>query len=76
MTTLLEQAFARAAQLTPAEQNAVATLVLDEIADEQRWETAFAQSQNVLSQLAHEALAEFAAGKTKIVETADDFAHH
>ena len=76
MTTLLQQAFSQAAKLPPIEQDALATLLLEEMADEQRWEKSFAQSQNVLANLAQEALAEFAAGKTQVVETANDFAHH
>jgi hypothetical protein len=67
MTTLLQQAFFEAAKLPPIEQDALATLLLEEMEDEQRWEKSFAQSQNVLAKLAHEALAEFAAGKTKAV---------
>jgi hypothetical protein len=76
MTTLLQQAFSQAAQLPALEQDALATLLLEEMADEQRWEKSFAQSQDTLAKLTHEALAEFAAGKTNAVQTADDFAHH
>ncbi len=76
MTTLLQQAFSQAATLPPTEQDALATLLLEEMADEQRWEKSFAQSQNTLAKLAQEALAEFAAGKTQAVQTANDFAHH
>ena len=63
MTTLLQQAFFEAAKLPPTEQDALATLLLEEMADEQRWKKSFAQSQDVLAKLAHEALAESAAGK-------------
>ena len=76
MTTLLQQAFYEAAKLAPIEQDALATLLLEEMADEQRWGKSFAQSQNTLAKLANEALAEFAAGKTNLVQAADDFAHH
>ena len=76
MTTLLQQAFSQATQLPPTEQDALAALLLEEMADDKRWEKSFVQSQNTLAKLAQEALAEFAAGKTQVVETANDFAHH
>ena len=46
------------------QQDALATMALDEISSEQRWEEAFAQSQDVLAALAQAALKECAAGKT------------
>ncbi|CDH43609.1 hypothetical protein [Candidatus Contendibacter odensensis] len=39
--------------------------MLEELVSEQRWEKAFNDSQDLLSQLADEALAEYQAGKTK-----------
>jgi hypothetical protein len=68
MTSLLEEAFAKAAQLPPEEQDALAALVLAEIASERRWEEAFAQSQEQLVRLADEALAEFQEGKTELLD--------
>lgn len=65
MTDLLERAFAKAATLPEVEQDALAALILAEIESEQRWQQAFADSQDVLTQLADEALAEHRAGKTK-----------
>jgi len=65
MTTLLEEAFVRASQLPPKEQDALAALLLEEIASEKRWEALFSQSQEQLAKLAEEALAEFREGKTK-----------
>ena len=64
MNTRLEEAFAQASQLPPAEQAALAALLLDEIASERLWERAFAQSQDQISQLSDEALTEFMEGKT------------
>ena len=51
-------------QLPPAEQDAVAALMLDELASEKRWDEAFAKTQDALSSLAKEALAAYSAGKT------------
>ena len=64
MNTRLEEAFAQAAQLPPDEQEALAALLLDEIASERLWDQAFAQSQNQIAQLADEALTEFQEGRT------------
>lgn len=64
MNTRLEEAFAQASQLPPDQQEALAALLLDEIASERLWDQAFAQSQNQIAQLADEALTEFQAGRT------------
>ena len=56
MTKLLEKAFEVASKLPPTEQDPVPPPMLDEIASEQRWDEAFAKSQDVLSSLAKEAL--------------------
>lgn len=65
MTKLLEQAFAEAKKLPEDEQDALANFLLEELASERRWTRAFSDSQDVLSQLADEALAEYHAGKTQ-----------
>ncbi len=65
MTKLLEKAFAEIAKLPEMEQNKVAKWLLDELASEKRWEKAFAESEDVLSRLADEALEERRQGKTK-----------
>jgi hypothetical protein len=65
MTLLLEKALIEVAKLPAAEQDAVAAILLEELASEQRWAVLFAQSQSPLESLASEALAEHRAGKTK-----------
>ncbi len=65
MTELLEQAFAEAAKLPPAEQDALARWVLAELRAEERWDRAFADSADTLAQLADEALVEHRAGRTR-----------
>ena len=65
MTDLLEKALSEVAKLPPAEQDAVAAILLEELASEQRWAESFAKSQDVLEKLAEEALAEHRAGLTK-----------
>ena len=65
MTQLLDKALSEIAKLPASEQDAVAALVLEELASEERWSSSFAESQDLLATLAEEALAEHAAGKTK-----------
>jgi hypothetical protein len=65
MTDLLQQAFEKASQLPPEEQNAFGALFLAELESEQRWNELFARSPQLLEQLAAEAIAEDDAGLTK-----------
>ena len=65
MTPALASAVAETMKLPPAEQDALAAILLEEIASERRWSQSFARSERVLESLASEALAEFRAGKTK-----------
>lgn len=65
MTDLLQKAFAEASKLTEVEQDQLAQSILDMLTSEQRWSAMFARSQDVLAELADEALAEFRAGKTQ-----------
>ena len=64
MTTTLQKAFEKAAGLPPEQQEAIAAILLKEIADEQCWQRSFAQSQDALAKLAAEALEEDAQGRT------------
>jgi hypothetical protein len=68
MTKLLEEAFAEASKLPEQEQDALATAILEELASEHRWDQAFANSADLLAQLADQALAEHRAGKTHILD--------
>ncbi|MBI5653265.1 MAG: hypothetical protein HZC40_22890 [Chloroflexi bacterium] len=65
MTKLLERALAQVYELPATEQDAIATLILEELADEEKWQAAFARSQNVLAQLAQKARADIKAGRAK-----------
>jgi hypothetical protein len=68
MTQLLEKAFSEAARLSELEQNVVARWLLLELASEKRWLETFADSEDLLSDLADEALAEHMQGKTKLLD--------
>jgi hypothetical protein len=68
MTKLLEEAFAEASKLPEQEQDALATVILEELASERRWDQAFADSADLLAQLADQALAEHRAGETHVLD--------
>ena len=65
MTQLLEEAIARVQQLPASEQDAIAQLIFDELADEQQWDQAFSSSQGVLSRIAAKVRRDIQGGKTK-----------
>lgn len=65
MTQMLEQALAQVQQLPQTEQDAIAALILEELADERRWDKAFAKSQDQLARLAARAREEIRAGRVR-----------
>lgn len=65
MTKLLDKAVSEVAKLPETEQDALAAILLVEIESEHRWADSFAKSQDLLADLAAEARAARAAGKTK-----------
>jgi hypothetical protein len=65
MTKLLEKAFKEAEKLPEEEQDAVAKLLLDELASERSWDRSFSASQDALGDLADEALEEHREGRSK-----------
>lgn len=65
MTKLLENAFNVASKLPEIEQNVIGRWLLDEIKADKKWEKLFAESEDVLEQLAQEALMEYEKGNTK-----------
>ncbi|MEH2144047.1 hypothetical protein [Nostoc sp.] len=69
MTELLEKAIAKLKTLSASEQDAIATLILEELEDDTLWDQAFEQSQDTLATLAAEAIAEFKAGKTQPLDS-------
>ncbi len=75
MTQLLERAFTEASKLPEKEQDAVAALVLEELASEQRWDAAFDSSQGQLSETARAALREYDSGETRPLDADRDFTH-
>ncbi|KAI9130981.1 hypothetical protein [Acaryochloris sp. CCMEE 5410] len=59
MSELLEQAIAQLKTLLTDKQDAIATLILEELEEEQRWDDSFARSPNLLAKLAADAMAEY-----------------
>ena len=68
MTDLLKKAIEEASKLADAEQDSLARLLLEEIESEQKWDRAFSDSTNRLSELADEAMEEHGSGKTDELE--------
>jgi hypothetical protein len=65
MTQLLQQALDAVQQLAPAEQDAIAAIILDELADEQQWDAAFARTEDQLANTAAKVRADIAAGRIR-----------
>ncbi len=65
MTELLERAIAQLKTLPADEQDAIASMILGELEDEQRWDESFSRSPDVLAKLAASAMAEHHAGETQ-----------
>jgi hypothetical protein len=73
MTQLLEKAVARVSTLPDREQDALASVLLDELESERRWDQLFASSQDLLGLMAREALAEYRAGEAEPLDLERDF---
>jgi hypothetical protein len=69
MTELLKHALAEVGKLTQSEQDTIAALILDEIADERQWDEAFARSQSQLAKLAEKVRGDIAAGQVRDIGT-------
>ena len=68
MSELFDRAVDRTRQLPADLQNAIAALILDEIEDDARWDTAFANSSDALEQLAAQADGEDRQGLTEVLD--------
>jgi hypothetical protein len=65
MTTLLGKALEKVGTLSQDEQDAIASQILDSLADEEAWKKRFADKRDRLRQLAQEALDEDERGETR-----------
>jgi len=65
---LLESAFEKISKLPEIEQNIYAKFILSEMESELRWEGAFAESEDLLEDMANDALEEFESKRTEILD--------
>ena len=70
MTKLLNSAFKEAESLPKLEQNMFAQFIIDEIHSEKKWDETFANSENLLAELADDAICEYKEGNTEIINIA------
>ncbi len=68
MTTLLQKAIRKVEKLPKRQQDEIATLIIDEISDEIKWDEAFSRSGHVLEKLSEEAIQEYKEGKTRLLD--------
>jgi len=65
MTKLLERAISEISKLPEEEQDALASVILEEMVAEKQWTQVFADSQDLLAKMAEEAEKEYQAGETR-----------
>ncbi len=64
MSTLLEKALEKVVALPQDEQDAIASQILDSIADESAWKTRLTEKRDVIRRMAREAIEEDDRGET------------
>lgn len=72
MSDLVTRALAEFSRLPPDQQEAMAAILLDELADEQAWQAKFRRDAGKLARLAEEAWAEDAVGSTTPMDRLTD----
>jgi hypothetical protein len=65
MTGLLEQAVRRLESLSPEEQNAIASQIIETLDDDEVWALSFRENPSTLRSLAREAQEEHRRGETR-----------
>ena len=65
MTKLLEKAWARVVQLPKEEQDTIASVILEELDDELRWDAAFSGSEDKLAKIAAKVREDIKAGRMR-----------
>jgi hypothetical protein len=64
MSSLLDKALEKVVALPPDEQEAMASQILESLADEEAWKKRFAGKRDVIRHMAQEAIEEDARGET------------
>ena len=65
MTKLLERAISEISKLPEEEQDALASVIMEEMLAEKQWTRSFSNSQDLLVEMAEEAEKEYEAGETR-----------
>ena len=71
VTKRFEKVIDKVGKLPAEEQDALAEWILEELADEQRWQESFAKSQNKLEKMADKALQEHERGNTSPLDLSE-----
>jgi hypothetical protein len=66
--TLVDQAIKEWKERSPMEQNRIAKWLIEELKSESKWEKSFAESEDLLEELAAEALEEDKRGETTVLD--------
>ena len=73
MTQLLEKVIKKVSEMPASQQDEFASFMLAELESEERWDSLFLSSQDVLAKMADQALAEFRVGETELLDLNRDF---
>jgi hypothetical protein len=73
MTQLLERALEEVRKLSPAEQDAIAAVILEEIQHAELWDQTFDRSQDKLARMAAKARENIRSGRTKDLASPGDW---
>ena len=68
MTQLMQKALDALRELPEDQQDWIATVILEEMRSDRKWDELFSRSPSLLERLGDEALAEFAAGRTEALD--------
>lgn len=68
MTQLMARVIEEVRKLSPADQDAIASIILEELQDDARWDETFSRSQDKLARMAAKAREDIRAGKTRDLE--------
>jgi hypothetical protein len=64
MSSLLDKALEKVVALPPDEQDAIASQILESLADEEAWKRRFVEKRHILRRMAREAIEEDKKGET------------
>jgi hypothetical protein len=71
VTKQFEKVINKVGNLPAEEQDAIAKWILEELADDQRWQKSFAESQDLLESMADKALQEHKQGKIRPLDLSE-----